>query len=138
VPSLDFRLNPRIESMARWVCVFNTIIQSRQALARLLLTSHPETTTMDGPLADFIRLLNDNYGADLTYNQGLVLAMRGIIPAHRNGAGTRWRVRKDALPEVAAKLGLSAPTTAPNADGGPLAAGSHGNKKTADYGRRHN
>jgi hypothetical protein len=76
---------------------------------------------MDGTLADFVCLLNAQYGANLTYNQGLGLVMRGIIPAHRNGSGTRWRVRKDALPEVAAKLGLTIPP-APTADDGQQAA----------------
>jgi hypothetical protein len=55
--------------------------------------------------------LNRPYGANLTRNQGLNLAVLGVIPAFQKPNG-RWFVDPACAPAVAEKLGLIRATAA--------------------------
>jgi hypothetical protein len=52
-------------------------------------------------LADAVRWLNDQYGADLTYQHAYMAAIAGRVPAERDATGRFWLVDESNLTAMA-------------------------------------
>ncbi len=56
-------------------------------------------------LSELPRRLRDEFGIVVSYRRLYTAVLDGIVPAERDGSGTRWLVDADDLPEIAETLG---------------------------------
>jgi hypothetical protein len=73
-------------------------------------------------LSDALRRLNSEFNGCISYQRLFLAVAAGRVPAERDHTGSRWLIDDANLPAIARVFGLTAPTTAPNADGGQKAA----------------